>query len=768
MQQTAIFEASGQDKHRFILLQLLRSLFVITLCFFLHYSLNLKLSVFSLCFSGLLGVYLSGSLLKRNLSLLKTIIIHLLIFALCAFFLSVASILLSSSQQTPRDFDFILDRISDRLFFLCLVYSIAYITTYFFWTSYHALTFEILLAAASLSMLLSGHRNYHIDAPKQISSLSWKVPLLQSLHAQPQHIFIAISSAFSVLFLAYIYLSNSRPLFSKQLHIINKGKSSSLLFLLMIALLAFSLAYYSLWLNNLYSENLTRVTNGVGLAPVKEGESNLGFQSAISPTQQPAALLRFETDYPKNPWYPMLYLREGALSEFNGKEIVTASDEYDTDVPRVGVGKTFLSDKTNELDSNRKEVLYSVYLLVKHKAPFTIDYPKKISILKNPEPNKFISAYQALSLAPIADLNVLRDAKVGSSAWSSETWKHYLKAPGSESQIQEDISSFNFEKEHLNSKREDLRYRALAQKLTQNMTNNIQKAAAIIKYLSEQSIYTRAPGYTISPEGDPVAPYLFSEKKKGYCVHFSHAAVYLMRLLEIPARIGTGYLTDLTYSKDGHVLLLLGDRHAWAEVYIEGQGWMVFDVSPSQAENEQVLVPDRKLLEELMSKLDPSQLLLEPEPTKERTTLTEQLIQIHIRPHHLYLTFFLILFLYLSLKASLRYSWLVTRDGRKKTIRAYVSFASKMADIKKYRNYAETRNEYAVRLKQELSIDATAITKLNEAATYAHKEPQTNAQELSLALAKSDLALGNHKFVRILKKLLAFFSPFSLLRIGSW
>src|SRR5690606_12208878 len=135
-----------------------------------------------------------------------------------------------------------------------------------------------------------------------------------------------------------------------------------------------ALFYYAVWLNTTYSANLSRVTNGVGMEPDKEGQSNLGFHSAISPTKQPAALLRLEGDYKDNPWSPMLYLREGVLSAFSGKEIVSASLIYDTDVPRIGVGQVYLAPQVNSSQLDREPVVQSIYLLTKHNAPFAIDF----------------------------------------------------------------------------------------------------------------------------------------------------------------------------------------------------------------------------------------------------------------------------------------------------------------------------------------------------------------------------------------------------------
>ena len=104
--------------------------------------------------------------------------------------------------------------------------------------------------------------------------------------------------------------------------------------------------------------------NGVGQNN-ESGESPLGFHSAIGKTNQPAALVRLEGDYRENPWAPMLYLREGSLSGFNGKEMVISSNAFDQDVPRIKPGQPYISTE-QEPGENRKKVVHSVYLLTKH------------------------------------------------------------------------------------------------------------------------------------------------------------------------------------------------------------------------------------------------------------------------------------------------------------------------------------------------------------------------------------------------------------------
>ena len=169
----------------------------------------------------------------------------------------------------------------------------------------------------------------------------------------------------------------------------------------------------------IYSSELTRATNGVGQGG-DEGTSPLGFHSAIGQTKQPAALVRLEGDYADNPWAPMLYMREDALSSFNGKELVLANRAFDSDIPRIKPGQSFVKGQAQSPGPNRKAITQSMFLLTKHKAPFALDFPKSIRIIKNPDPERFVLAYQALSYAPVQNLETLIGEKVGSQQWDSQ------------------------------------------------------------------------------------------------------------------------------------------------------------------------------------------------------------------------------------------------------------------------------------------------------------------------------------------------------------
>lgn len=197
---------------------------------------------------------------------------------------------------------------------------------------------------------------------------------------------------------------------------------------------------------------------------------------------------------------------------------------------------------------------------------------------------------------------------------------------------------------------------------------------------------------------DPVAPYLFGDMR-GYCVHFAHAMVYLLRSLGIPARVGTGYLTDLSQAKDGHILLRMSDRHAWSEVYVSGVGWVPFDVQPEQVESHAETQVDAKMLEELMGILQPGEELLPQELVKDEKGVEEESELWVPDRSSVVAVFAAILALFVLTKAALRHGWRLAPTPKGKLRWAYVSVSSALCDLGVTRNEGETRLEFASRVR---------------------------------------------------------------------
>lgn len=91
----------------------------------------------------------------------------------------------------------------------------------------------------------------------------------------------------------------------------------------------------------------------------------------------------------------------------------------------------------------------------------------------------------------------------------------------------------------------------------------------------------RADGlrYTMTPEKldpDSVDDFLFNTRA-GFCGHFASAFVLLMRAAGVPARVVTGYQGGEWNALGGYFIVRQSDAHAWAEVWIDGEGWQRVD-----------------------------------------------------------------------------------------------------------------------------------------------------------------------------------------------
>jgi transglutaminase-like putative cysteine protease len=98
-------------------------------------------------------------------------------------------------------------------------------------------------------------------------------------------------------------------------------------------------------------------------------------------------------------------------------------------------------------------------------------------------------------------------------------------------------------------------------------------------------VYTLQP--PLLPQGDPMDAFLF-DTRRGFCEHYASAFVIMMRAAGVPARVVAGYQGGEINPVNRTVIVHQFDAHAWAEVWIEGQGWVRVDptaaVSPERIE----------------------------------------------------------------------------------------------------------------------------------------------------------------------------------------
>ena len=96
--------------------------------------------------------------------------------------------------------------------------------------------------------------------------------------------------------------------------------------------------------------------------------------------------------------------------------------------------------------------------------------------------------------------------------------------------------------------------------------------------------------YTLSPPllgRDSVDEFIF-DTRRGFCEHYAGAFVTLMRAAGVPARVVMGYQGGEMNPVDDYMIVRQSDAHAWAEVWLDGRGWLRVDptaaVSPARIE----------------------------------------------------------------------------------------------------------------------------------------------------------------------------------------
>ncbi|MFZ5558823.1 MAG: transglutaminase TgpA family protein [Pseudomonadota bacterium] len=106
--------------------------------------------------------------------------------------------------------------------------------------------------------------------------------------------------------------------------------------------------------------------------------------------------------------------------------------------------------------------------------------------------------------------------------------------------------------------------------------------AALAHFRGESFFYTLQPPLLGE---DSIDDFLFNTRR-GFCEHFSSTFAFLMRAAGVPTRVVTGYQGGEFNPIGNYLIVRQADAHAWAEVWIEGAGWVRVDptaaVSPSR------------------------------------------------------------------------------------------------------------------------------------------------------------------------------------------
>ncbi|OUS17085.1 hypothetical protein A9Q88_04415 [Gammaproteobacteria bacterium 50_400_T64] len=99
------------------------------------------------------------------------------------------------------------------------------------------------------------------------------------------------------------------------------------------------------------------------------------------------------------------------------------------------------------------------------------------------------------------------------------------------------------------------------------------------------ALYNQEFIYTLRPPalGKHTVDEFLWGTKKGFCEFYASSFVFFMRAAGVPARVVVGYQGGERHPTENYLLVHQYDAHAWAEVWIQGSGWLRVDPTAAVA-----------------------------------------------------------------------------------------------------------------------------------------------------------------------------------------
>ncbi|MEQ3692662.1 MAG: transglutaminaseTgpA domain-containing protein [Thalassolituus sp.] len=116
--------------------------------------------------------------------------------------------------------------------------------------------------------------------------------------------------------------------------------------------------------------------------------------------------------------------------------------------------------------------------------------------------------------------------------------------------------------------------RQLAKEVTASATDPYSKAVLLEQHLRTNYTYS-FESITASQGRTPLKKFLF-EDKSGHCEYFASAMAIMLRSLNIPSRLVTGFSATTQNPLTGYYEIRGIDGHAWVEAWIDGR-WVSFE-----------------------------------------------------------------------------------------------------------------------------------------------------------------------------------------------
>jgi transglutaminase-like putative cysteine protease len=582
---------------------------------------------------------------------------------------------------------------------------------------------EVLFVAGAVVLMLADHRNRMLNRPRFLSDWAW------SLGIDPTAVLLVIGA--TVALLSVLLFLRDQPL----------TKVVTTFALLLLIGVAYYVGDYLMGGERISG---TTAADALGLSgrddrSKEQGRGKYrkgGRGSAKNPFKddydslppQPVAVAILRDDYEAGEG--VIYFRQRVLSAYNGVHL-TADTPRDGDVIVKLPSRGAIQARPSQSDRAHVEVPTTMYLLVDHPQPPTLVHATQIEPVDNPNPRQFVAAYNVLSqVLSVPPLRLLGRKSIPEQ-WDERARLHYTALP------------------------DDPRYRTLSDTIVRTVdprfaNDDLAKAFAIKRYLEQRGFYTRRS--THASHTDPTASFLFGNLR-GYCVHFAHAAVYLMRSQGLAARVALGYAVQTTKRSGGSTILIMSDRaHAWPELHLAGVGWVTFDIYPERTDLPPAMAVDYDL-EKLMGELARDQPPIGMMADAQRFSVPWG----KVGYAGLFVGWALLISAFL-LKA-VRRLWPRLMAGPAYERLAYRALLDRLAEVGYSRERGETREQHAARLSA-VTPSFRSLTAAHMAAAFGSRRSLRREQfnEL-LRSVRADL----RRNIPTWKRVAGVFNPFSWL-----
>ena len=337
----------------------------------------------------------------------------------------------------------------------------------------------------------------------------------------------------------------------------------------------------------------------------------------------------------------------------------------------------------------------------------------------------------------------------------------YSASSWTDAPVELELSSWRRKTETKLPPEDDPRTRALAESMRAEAQSDAQYVDSVLAMFNDQPfVYTLNPGFLSA--SNPMDDFIF-ESRRGFCEHYAYAFVLMMRAAGVPSRVVAGYQGGEVNPVNKTVIVHQFDAHAWAEVWLKGEGWVRVDptaaVSPLRIEGglEQAMQGEGSFLSE--SPLSPARYRSIPLVNQMRLrydALTyrwqswvvgfdnkRQIDILHDLFGEISVRSFVIALFGTGLVVLLPVAWSLLGGRRAAAQRLhdkyYRVFCRRLETLGLPRHRGETPGQYALRINQALPQSSNAvdtITRLYSELAYAKSEGLNADHERALEQLK--------------------------------